>query len=231
MWNAVRRATNEKPVIASMGDVAASGGYYVAAGAETIIAQENTITGSIGVFGVFFNTSGFLENELGITFDAVQTSPYADIYSGIEPFRDDEQQRLEASTRQVYDTFLERVAEGRDMDRAAVEEVAGGRVWAGRDAQDVGLVDEIGSLNVAVQRAAEAANMGEGPYRVQILPRPKTFFERFNESLNASVRHRIRALTTTEIERTFLEQRQALERLVGTHGTIQARLPTDIRFE
>jgi protease-4 len=231
MWNAVRRAASEKPVIASMGDVAASGGYYVAAGAETIIAQENTITGSIGVFGVFFNTSGFLENELGITFDAVQTSPYADIYSGIEPFRDDEQQRLEASTRQVYDTFLERVAEGRDMDRAAVEEVAGGRVWAGRDAQDVGLVDEIGSLNVAVQRAAEAANMGEGPYRVQILPRPKTFFERFNESLNASVRHRIRALTTTEIERTFLEQRQALERLVGTHGTIQARLPTDIRFE
>ena len=231
MWNALRRAANEKPVIVSMGDVAASGGYYLAAGADTIIAQENTITGSIGVFGVFFNASGFLENELGITFDAVQTSPYADIYSGVEPFREDEQQRLEESTRQVYDTFLERVAEGRNMDRAAVEEIAGGRVWSGRDAQEVGLVDEIGSLGLAVQRAAEAANMGEGPYRIRVLPRPKTFLERFNESLNTSARARLRALTTTEIERTFLEQRQALERLVGTHGTIQARLPVDIRFE
>jgi protease-4 len=214
-----------------MGDVAASGGYYLAAGADTIIAQENTITGSIGVFGVFFNASGFLANELGITFDAVQTSPYADIYSGVEPFREDEQQRLEESTRQVYDTFLERVAEGRNMDRSAVEAIAGGRVWSGRDAQEVGLVDEIGSLGLAVQRAAEAANMGEGPYRIRVLPRPKTFLERFNESLNASARARLRALTTTEIERTFLEQRQALERLVGTHGTIQARLPVDIRFE
>ncbi|PEN06559.1 signal peptide peptidase SppA [Longimonas halophila] len=231
MWNALRRAANEKPVIVSMGDVAASGGYYLAAGADTIIAQENTITGSIGVFGVFFNASGFLENELGITFDAVQTSPYADIYSGVQPFRDDEQQRLEESTRQVYDTFLKRVADGRGMDRSAVEEIAGGRVWSGRDAQEVGLVDEIGSLSLAVQRAAEAANMGEGPYRIRVLPRPKTFFERFNESLNTSVHHRLRALTTTEIERTFLEQRQALERLVGTHGTIQARLPVDIRFE
>lgn len=231
MWNAMRRAADEKPVIVSMGDVAASGGYYLAAGADTIIAQENTITGSIGVFGIFFNASGFLENELGVTFDAVQTSPYADIYSGIEPFRDDEQQRLEASTRQVYDTFIERVADGRDMDRAAVEEVAGGRVWSGRDAQDVGLVDEIGSLSTAVQRAAEAANMGEGPYRVQVLPRPKTFIERFSESLNTSVRRQITALTTNEVERTFMEQRQALERLVGTHGTIQARLPVDIRFE
>lgn len=231
MWDAMRRAADEKPVIVSMGDVAASGGYYLAAGADTIIAQENTITGSIGVFGIFFNASGFLENELGVTFDAVQTSPYADIYSGVEPFRDDEQQRLEASTRRVYDTFLDRVAEGRNMSRAEVEEVAGGRVWSGRDAQEVGLVDEIGSLSTAVQRAAEAANMGEGPYRIQVLPRPKTFFERFNESLNTSVRHRLRALTTTEIERTFLEQRQALERLVGTHGTIQARLPMDVRFE
>lgn len=231
MWNAVHRAANEKPVVVSMGDVAASGGYYIAAAGDAIIAQENTITGSIGVFGVFFNASGFLENELGVTFDAVQTSPYADIYSGVEPFRDDEQQRLEQSTRQVYDAFLDRVAEGREMSRAEVEEVAGGRVWSGRDAQEVGLVDEIGSLSTAVQRAAEAANMGEGPYRVQVLPRPKTFIERFSESLNASVQHQITALTTTEVERTFMEQRQALERIVGTHGTIQARLPMDIRFE
>ena len=231
MWNAMQRAANEKPVIVSMGDVAASGGYYLAAGADAIIAQENTITGSIGVFGIFFNASGFLENELGVTFDGVQTSPYADIYSGVEPFREDEQQRLEASTRQVYDTFIERVANGRGMDRTAVEAVAGGRVWSGRDAQEVGLVDEIGSLDFAIDRAAQEAGMAEGPYRVRVLPRPKTFIERFNESLNASARAQLRAMTTTEIERTFLEQRQALERLVGTHGTIQARLPVDIRFE
>ena len=231
MWNAMQRAGAEKPVVVSMGDFAASGGYYLAAGANSIVAQDNTITGSIGVFGLFFNARGFLENQLGVTFDAVRTSPYADIYSGIEPFRDDQQERLERSVERVYDTFLQRVADGRGMDRAEVEAIADGRVWSGRDAQEVGLVDEIGGLNLAVQRAAEAAEMGEGPYNVRILPRPKTFIEQLNESFSASVRYQITNLTTTPIERELLEQRQALERLVGTHGTVQARLPIDIRFE
>lgn len=231
MWQAMQRAGDEKPVIVSMGDLAASGGYYLAAGANTIVAQHNTITGSIGVFGLFFNTRGFFENQVGVTFDAVRTSPYADIYSGIEPFRDDQQERLERSVGQVYDTFLQRVADGRDMDRAEVEAVADGRVWSGRDALDVGLVDEIGGLSRAVQIAADAAELGEGPYRIRILPRPKTFLERFNESFSTSVRHQITAMTTTPIERELLQQKQTLERLVGTQGTIQARLPVDIRFE
>ncbi len=231
MWRAIQRAADEKPVVISMGDLAASGGYYLAVGASDIVAQENTITGSIGVFGLLFNTGSFFENQLGVTFDGVETSPYADIYSGLKPFTGDQRERLEASLDRTYDTFLQRVADGRNMERADVEAVSAGRVWSGRDAKEVGLVDDIGGLSHAIERAAEAAEMGEGPYRIQILPRPKTFIERFSESFSASAHSQLMRWNTTPIEREWIEQQEALQRMIGTHGTIQARLPVDIRFE
>lgn len=231
MWRAVELTAQEKPVIVSMGDVAASGGYYISTAADTIVANPQTITGSIGVFGVLFNASGFFDNKLGITFDAVQTSPYADMFSGIEPLSDAERRLLENNIEDVYDHFLMRVANGRGMSTEEVDAVAQGRVWSGQDALRVGLVDTLGTLGDAVRIAAQKAGMGDGPYRVRTLPRMKTFLERFNEALYGQAATMWMDLTTSPAERMLIEQRRVLQDLARTHGTAQARLPVDIRIE
>lgn len=231
MWNEVRRTADVKPVIVSMGDVAASGGYYIAAPADTIVADPTTITGSIGVFGQFFNTRGFFENKLGVTFDGVSTSPYADIYSLVQPFDEGERRLLERSVDRTYDVFLDRVEMGRGMDSTAVHAVAQGRVWSGRDAVDAGLVDVLGGLEDAVALAGQKGGLGDGPYRTQILPRPKTFLERFNESFSNQARNAWLRLTTSRLERDLMQQMRILEQVYGQQGSIQARLPVDFRIE
>lgn len=231
MWRAVELTTREKPVIVSMGDYAASGGYYIAAGADSIVANPQTITGSIGVFGILFDASGLFENKLGITFDGVSTSPYADMFSGVEPLSDAEHQLLERNIDATYDRFLQRVADGRGMSVEEVDAVAQGRVWAGQDALNVGLVDTLGTLDDAVRIAAQKAGMGEGPYRVRTLPRMKTFFERLNESLYGQAATLWTEMTTSPAERMLMEQRRTLQDLARTHGTAQMRLPVDIRIE
>jgi protease-4 len=230
MWRALQDASEDKPLIVSMGNLAASGGYYIAAPADTIVANPTTITGSIGVFGQFFNTREFFEEELGVTFDAIQTSPYADIYSFVEPFSDAERRLLAASIDRTYDTFLERVAAGRGMDTSAVNDVAQGRVWSGRDALDAGLVDTLGTLEDAIAIAGRAGGLGEGPYRTRILPRPKTFFERLNQELYGQAASIWQSLGRSEVEQELLRQKRMLEQAVGQHGTVQARLPFDIRI-
>ncbi|MEF8815416.1 MAG: signal peptide peptidase SppA [Salinibacter sp.] len=231
MWRAVKRTANEKPVIVSMGDVAASGGYYIAAGADSIMAAPTTTTGSIGVFGLLVNAEGFFEDQLGVTFDGVRTSPYADLFSSTKPLSPDERRLIGGSIDQTYDTFLQRVADARGMSVEAVDEVAQGRVWSGRDAQEVGLVDTTGTLADAVAAAGDAADLGEGPYRTRALPQPKTLVERFSEQFAAQTRQMWRSATTNALERKFWRQKQMLDRVVGTHGSVQARLPFEPAIE
>jgi protease-4 len=230
MWRAMERTAAEKPVIVSMGDLAASGGYYLAAGADSIVADPMTTTGSIGVFGLVPNAEGFFEDKLGITFDGVRTSPYADLGSISKPLSANERRVLQTSIDQTYQTFLQRVADARGMSVSAVDEVAQGRVWSGRDAEEVGLVDTTGSLVDAVSMAAEAAGMGAGPYRTRTLPRPKTVFEQFSQQFAAQAQSVWRSVTMNALERKLWRHKQLFDRMVARE-TVQARIPFEPSIE
>lgn len=225
LWRAAERTAEAKPLIVSMGGVAASGGYYMAAPADTIVANATTTTGSIGVFGLLFNAEGLLEDRLGVTFDDVSTSPYADLYTPTKPLAPSERRLLGRSIDSIYETFLERVAAGRGMDTSAVNDVAQGRVWSGRDAKEVGLVDTTGTLQDAIAIAGAAADMGDGPYQTRILPRPKSFVERLNERFATQVSTLWQSMAATPLERSLWRHKRVLERVTGTNGTVQARLP------
>ena len=162
IWDEIERTkAMGKPVIASFGDYAASGGYYIAAGADTIVSQPNTLTGSIGVFSMLPNARKLLEDRLGITFDSVQTHDLAVGYSGYFDLSEKERAIFESSTDRIYETFLSRVADGRGMTKEEVHEVAQGRVWTGLRAKEIGLVDEIGDIDLAIDIAAEKVDLEE----------------------------------------------------------------------
>lgn len=228
MWREIQLTAEEKPVIISMGGLAASGGYWMATGAETVVADPLTITGSIGVFAMFFDASGFFENKLGITFDQVQTSPYADVFSGISDLSPEERAMLERYVDLTYDDFLEKVADARGLTTQEVDSIAQGRIWMGRQALELGLVDTLGTLSTAIEVAAEAAELGEGPYRIRVLPRPKTFIEQLAEGLNARVSAAWLQMTTSATERALLDQAHRVRDAVEQQGTVMARLPVDI---
>jgi len=164
-----------RPFIVSFGDVAASGGYYIACGADSIYAEPNSITGSIGVFGMIPSVEDMLEEKVGVTFDTIKTGKFA---HGISPFIDispEEGQLIQEGVDDIYETFLKRVADGRGMSRDAVHEVAQGRVWLGTKGQEIGLVDVMGDLNDAITAAAEKANLEK--YRTSEYPRVKEPFQ------------------------------------------------------
>lgn len=163
IWREVDLLRQEKPVIVSMGDVAASGGYYIAAAADSIFAQPNTITGSIGVFGTIPNMKKLWNNHLGITFDGVKTGKYADFLSGSfdRPLSADEQRILQSEVNRIYQTFLKRVADGRNMTTEQVDSIGQGRVWSGEQALANGLVDRLGSIEDAIAAAASKAGVEE----------------------------------------------------------------------
>jgi protease IV len=228
MWREIELTRREKPVIVSMGGFAASGGYWIATAADTIVADPLTLTGSIGVFSLFFDASGFFENRLGITFDGVRTSPYADMLSGIRPLRDEERELLGASTDRMYQSFLTKVAEARGFSVALADSVGQGRVWTGEQALEVGLVDVLGGLDVAIRIAAERAGLEEGTYRTRSLPRPRTFFEEMTEAFSAQAASIWTRITHSPTERALLEQARFLHSLSREHGTVQARMPFDL---
>ncbi len=160
IWHRVERLKAQGiPVVASYGNYAASGGYYISCNADTIVAQPNTITGSIGVFGMFPDASNLLNEKLGIFFDTVKTSPYAVAVTPFYDLREDEEEIMNNSIDRMYDLFLTRVSDGRRMTKDAVHEVAQGRVWSGVDAVNNGLVDELGDLNDAIAIAAQMADV------------------------------------------------------------------------
>jgi len=161
IWREIVLTKKIKPVIASFGDVAASGGYYIACAADSIFVQPNTITGSIGVFGVIPNFQNLLNNKLGITFDGVKTGQYADIMSTNRPLTAGERLIIQNSVNRIYDSFISRVAEGRKKSKAYIDSIGGGRVWIGTDAVKIGLADRAGSFNDAIVAAAKKAKIKE----------------------------------------------------------------------
>ncbi|MFC2118903.1 signal peptide peptidase SppA, partial [Bacteroidota bacterium] len=168
IWREVLLASKSKPVIASMGDYAASGGYYILSPVSKIVAGKNTLTGSIGVFGVLFTTKKLMNNKLGITVDGVQTNKNSGTGSVFRPFTEYEKKVLQASVDDTYSTFLDRVAEGRNMNRDEVDKIGQGRIWTGEDAKKIGLIDEFGGLEKAISIAAEEAGIEN--YRLLELP-------------------------------------------------------------
>ena len=220
IWREIDLLKKEKPVVVSMGDVAASGGYYIACGADSIFADANTITGSIGVFSVIPNAEKFLKNKVGITFDRVKTGQYADAPSATRALTVTEQRFLQAGVDSVYHTFKSRVAAGRQKSVDYIDSIAQGRVWTGADAIKVGLVDKIGTLNDALASAAKMAKL-KG-YSIKKYPESRSFIEEFFEGYKNEVK-------TKAIQQELgLEQWQVLQQIKSMKqlmGQPQARLP------
>lgn len=170
-----------KPVVVSMGTVAASGGYWISTYSDRIFAQPNTITGSIGIFALLPNVQK-LANNNGITWDVVKTGRYADIETISRPKTSQELALIQKSVDRFYDQFLTKVADSRKLAKAKVAEIAQGRVWSGKRAKDLGLVDAIGGLNDAIQEAVKRAKLGDD-WRLEEYPRARSFSEQILENL------------------------------------------------
>ena len=173
IWHAVKELKTKKPVIVSMGDYAASGGYYISCVADTIVAEPTTLTGSIGIFGIIPNVKG-LTDKIGLSYDVVKTNKYADFGNIMRPFNEDERSLLQMMITEGYDTFVSRCAEGRHMTKEAIEKIAEGRVWTGETAKKLGLVDELGGIDKALDIAVAKAGI-EG-YTVVSYPAKQDFF-------------------------------------------------------
>ena len=158
IWHAVKELKANKPVIVSMGDYAASGGYYISCAADSIIAEPTTLTGSIGIFGMIPNVKGLTE-KIGLTFDVVKTNKFADFGNLMRPVNGDERALLQMMISQGYDLFVSRCAEGRHMTKEGIEKIAEGRVWTGEMAKGIGLVDELGGIDKALEIAARKAEL------------------------------------------------------------------------
>ncbi|MFD2519281.1 signal peptide peptidase SppA [Emticicia soli] len=177
MWREIEITKKVKPVIASMGDYAASGGYYMAMACDTIVARPNTITGSIGIFGMIFNVETLMNQKLGITFDAVGSHKYADFPSATRTMTDAEKMMMQNSVNHGYETFTSKAAKGRRMSIEQLKAIAGGRVWTGTQAKANGLVDVLGGIDDAIKIAAQKVKLKEGDYRVRYYPIQKSGIE------------------------------------------------------
>ena len=186
IWHNIREAAREKPIITSFGSVAASGGYYIGMAADTIVASPQTITGSIGVFGVAMNMQELFNDKLGLHFDAVTSHEHALWLTPDKPMSEGARQTFQSFIDDFYDVFLSRVAESRDMSIDEVRQTAGGRVWTGNEAYEVGLVDVLGEMNDALSIAAEKAGIEE--YTVETFPKPKSIMELLTGSAQAEVK-------------------------------------------
>ena len=220
IWREIDLLKKEKPVVVSMGDLAASGGYYISCGADSIFADANTITGSIGVFSVIPNAEKFLKNKLGITFDRVKTGQFADAPSATRALTVTEQKFLQAGVDSVYYTFKSRVAVGRQKSVYYIDSIAKGRVWTGADAIKVGLVDKIGTLNDALASAAKMAKL-KG-YSIKSYPESRSFIEEFFDGYKNEVK--AKAIQ----QEIGIEQWQVLQHVKSIKqimGQPQARLP------
>ncbi len=215
----------KKPVVVSMGDVAASGGYYIACAADSIFAEPNTITGSIGVFTVMFNAQKLLNEKLGVTTDGVKNAPYADFPTGSRPLTADEASRVQRSVDTIYAIFKRRVAVARRMSEAAVDSIAQGRVWTGQDAIGIGLVDRIGGLDRAVRSAAALAKLKKDDYGISTYPeRVDRFSSMLRRMGGASAAMAVEAALVEEFgeDAAMLKGLQSLRKM---HGKAQAAMP------
>lgn len=187
VWNHMRRAANKKPLVASMGTVAASAGYYMAAAADTIVAQNNTITGSIGVAFQFFSAEELLSDKLGLKFETIKTHEFSDLFDLSRPLTSQETEILNQRMDNFYERFLEVVAESRGMTRDEAHEIAQGRVYTGARAFELGLVDILGDLDTAIEIAAEMAEIDA--YKIDVFPKREDFFQQLFGSAEAKMRN------------------------------------------
>ena len=220
IWREVVLAKKAKPVIVSMGNLAASGGYYISCAADRIFAQPNTITGSIGVFGMIPNIKKALEQKLGITVDTVNTNLHSDVGGALRAVTASEYEYIQGGVERVYDVFTKRVAEGRKMSQADVDSIGQGRVWTGADALKINLVDEMGGLNDAIAYAAKKAKLSD--YKLVELPKQKSPFDFLTKKENELEARFIKK--NLGISYTYFKQ---LQKLVNLQG-IQARLPFEM---
>ncbi|HJT72876.1 MAG TPA: signal peptide peptidase SppA [Chitinophaga sp.] len=225
IWRELVLAKKSKPVIVSMGDYAASGGYYISCMADSIFAQPNTLTGSIGVFAILPNLQGFFRNKLGVTFDGVKTAKYADLGTASRPLTEVEKKFIQNSVDSIYSTFKGRVVEGRKLSGPVVDSIAQGRVWSGIQAQQLGLVDRIGGIDDAIACAARMAKISG--YRLREYPETedpvKTLLRRYSDDSRASaIKNEL-----GEYYKIYEQLREVKE----MKGETQARLPyiLDIR--
>ena len=183
IWREINLAKQKKKVVVSMGDYAASGGYYIACNADKIFANNSTLTGSIGVFGIVPNTKNFLNEKLGVYIETVKTHKHSDIANGYRKLSNDELNVIQNSVEDIYETFITHVSEGRGIPVRKVDEIGQGRVWSGTDALSIGLIDEIGGLEDAIASAADLSSLED--YRIITLPKKTDMFEEFIESFSA----------------------------------------------
>lgn len=221
IWRETVLAREVKPLVVSMGDVAASGGYYISAAADKIFAMPNTITGSIGVFGMLPNMQDFLNNKIGITFDGVKTGQYADFGDVSRPLTDSEYNILQKSVDNIYGTFLNRVSEGREMSTEKIDSIGQGRVWSGTDAMSLGLIDEYGGLEAAIAEAAKLAGLED--YARKDYPTRKDPFEKLLEDFGMNVSQSFVNAHLGD-DKELLKYFEEIKEIKNMRG-IQARMP------
>lgn len=221
MWREVVLAKAEKPVIVSMGGVAASGGYFISCAADKIFAEASTITGSIGVFGLIPNMKGMFNNKLGINIDRVNTNQFSDGMTPFRPLEAQERVALKSMIEDIYGDFTQKVADGRGMTQAEVDSIGQGRVWTGINAKKIGLVDEIGGLNDAIAAAVEAADLED--YRIIELPEQEDPFEKMVKEFSNEVRVQVLGQEIGKAEHYY----RNIKSVIGTRG-VYTRVPVDI---
>jgi protease-4 len=210
----------KKPVVVSMGGYAASGGYYISCAANYIYSEPTTITGSIGIFGMFPDFSGLLTEKLGVKFDEVKTNKFAAFGTMARPFNADEMSLLEKYIGRGYELFRKRVADGRKQSIEQIEEVAQGRVWLGNDALKIKLVDEIGGLDKAIEKAAKLAKLDK--YHATNYPEEASWWEDLMSSLDSKGSY-----LDTQMKETLGEYYEPFKfvKNMNRQNVIQARLP------
>ncbi len=182
MWREIELAKKVKPIVASMSDYAASGGYYMAMGTNTIVAQPTTVTGSIGIFAQWLNIDRFLSNKIGITQDYVNTHANSNFMNSLGELTEFQKSVIQNMVNQGYETFTSKAASGRKMSIEKLKSLAGGRVWTGIQAKEIGLVDELGGLDVAIEIAAKKGKLKPGAYKVVVYPKAKSFLDQLISS-------------------------------------------------
>lgn len=225
IWREISLAKKVKPVVVSFGDVAASGGFYISCNADSIFAQPNTITGSIGVFGIVPNMKKFFNNKLGITFDGVKTGPFADLPNTSRPLSDAEKAFIQNMIDTIYATFKGRVADGRKLLPAIVDSIAQGRVWTGKRALTLGLIDRIGNMGDAIKCAADMANLKE--YRLKEYPEKKNFVEKILNKYGDEIKAKSIKEEIGEEQYMLLKKMKTYREMMNVP---QARIPFEISF-
>jgi protease-4 len=225
IWRELSLARKTKPVVVSMGNYAASGGYYISCMADSIFAEPNTLTGSIGVFAIVPNMQGFFNNKLGITFDGVKTGEFADAGNTTRPLTDKEKALFQRSVDTIYATFKQRVVDGRKLSQAVVDSISQGRVWTGVQAQKMGLVDRLGGIQSAVDCAAKMANIPE--VKISAYPKPKNTLDRFMKSIGGTKAGMLKEELGADY--AFYQTVKKLRAL--TTGEVQAKLPYSMVIE